>query len=90
MVVKPSQKGTSTTYDKGIDEWLRDNHILYDGNLIALTVELDSKDLADPGPCNVRCARNIEPTAGKRWKSIWKPRGFSQWDVGALQYIAIN
>ena len=48
------RKRTSATYNGGIDEWLRDNHILQKGNLIALTVQFNNKDSADPEPRNVR------------------------------------
>ena len=73
--------GTSSTYDQGIDEWLRDNHVLRDVNLITKTVELDKRGSADPGSRKVREMSNLQlENAGE---ALGKPSGFSQRDVGA-------
>ena len=49
LYLLPIKTGTSGTYNRGRDEWFRDNHILQDMNLITRTVEFDNKSSADPG-----------------------------------------
>ena len=51
LYLPPIRTDTFGTYDRGMDEWLRDNHVLGDVNLITKTVELDKRGLADPGSC---------------------------------------
>ena len=43
LYLPPIRTGTSATYDGGMDEWLRDNHVLGDVDQITKTVELDKR-----------------------------------------------
>ena len=66
--------GTSGTYDVGRDEWLRDDHMLRDVNLITKTVEFDIKGSTDPGSRKVQEMMGLHPeNAGE---ALGEPIGF--------------
>ena len=54
LYLLPIRTGTSGTYDRGRDEWLRDNHMLQDVNLITKTVKFDIKGSTDGESRKVR------------------------------------
>ena len=73
LYLLPLRTWTSGTYDEGMDEGLRDNHILPDVNLITKIVEFNIKGLADPRSCKVQEMTNLHPE--KVGRALRKPRG---------------
>ena len=76
------RKVTSATYDRGMDESLRDNnHILREVNLIKNTVEFDKGGLADPESRKLQEMNLYQENAGE---ALVKLKGVGPRDVGAI------
>ena len=70
----PIRKGTSATYDRGMDEWLRDNnHKFRDVNIITKTFKFDNKSSPVPGSRQVREMNDLNPE--NPGEALGKPRG---------------
>ena len=72
------RKMTSTAHDRGMDEWLSNNHLIQDVNLITIAVEIHEK-----------CSAKQDLSMCEEWTTyageiLGKPRGFGQRYVGAI------